>query len=149
MWSESFLDVFYAVYSNIKARLTEVAEHRYNNFVKIIRMNYNRILELAEGDNTFIVALLNENIKIFDELKTTYADAMKNNDLKALKFVNHRAHSCIQLLDIQDLGNETKKGEELILYPDENKELIDKNVLEVKRLCDEVIKELQDYTHNL
>ncbi|CAN5621497.1 hypothetical protein BH23BAC1_BH23BAC1_04710 [soil metagenome] len=106
-------------------------------------MNFNKILEIADGDQNFINLITKENIKLYEEFKGSYSIAMKNGDLPHLKFINHRTTSSIQLLEIFELGVKIKEGQNLISKKRQDQKLIDKNIEDVNQLCKKVINELR------
>jgi hypothetical protein len=107
-------------------------------------MNFNKILEIADGDQDFIRLITRENIKLYEDFKGSYGNAMKNGDLAQLKFINHRTSSSIILLEMFELGSKIKEGEKLISKKHPDIKLIEKNVKEVNIMCEELIIELKE-----
>ncbi len=107
-------------------------------------MNFNKIFEIADGDQEFVKIITRENIKLFEEFKSSYSKAMKNGDLPHLKFLNHRTTSSILLLEIADLGEKINEGVKIISKKRHDQKIIDDNIKEVNLICEKLIKDLKE-----
>ncbi|WP_226390166.1 hypothetical protein [Penaeicola halotolerans] len=106
-------------------------------------LNYERILETAEGDEEFKQDLILALQDSLTELKETYQKGIASYDLILLKQARHKIKPTLQLFEMNQLKNALDESKQITETHEQSSEVVKKSLEDVLRCCDEVLAVIQ------
>jgi len=109
-------------------------------------LNFDKILEITEGDLGFMANLFQSYFNSLEECKSSFANHIQSNDLQGLKFLLHKIRATTKTFLIKSLEQKFDEAiknfqEELLLSENQKIKLID----EVNYICAEVEREIRKF----
>ncbi len=114
-----------------------------------IDLNFDKLLEITEGDKDFMFNLFNSYFKSLAECKSEFEKHLNKEDTEALKFLLHKIRATIKTFDIRSLEqvlSETIQRIEANQIPDKAEK--EKLIRKVNRICNHVRKNLTAFAAN-
>ncbi len=111
-----------------------------------IDLNFEKLLEITEGDKDFMFNLFNSYFKSLAECKSEFEKHLNKEDPEALKFLLHKIRATIKTFDIRSLEqvlSETILRIESNQIPDKTEK--EKLIRKVNRICNHVRKNLTTF----
>jgi hypothetical protein len=112
-----------------------------NLFIHTI--NYQKILDIANGNRAFIRQYNDLARKLFTSLPKDYAEALRAYDSEKLRKLAHNSRATIELLEIKALGVEIENGK-ILLKNKANESVLNISINEVKIICDQMLSFFAD-----
>jgi len=111
-----------------------------------IDLNFEKLLEITEGDKDFMFNLFNSYFKSLAECKSEFEKHLNREDTDGLKFLLHKIRATIKTFDIRSLEHvlsDTIHRIEIHQIPDQTEK--EKLIRKVHRICNHVRKNLTTF----
>lgn len=109
-------------------------------------LNFEKLLEITEGDKDFMFNLFNSYFNSLSECKSEFEKHLVKEDPEGLKFLLHKIRATIKTFDIRSLEQvltETINRIEVNMIPDKAEK--EKLIRKVNRICNHVRKNLTSF----
>ena len=88
-------------------------------------VNFERIVEMAEGDADFRAELISALFKSLSELKEKYLEGAELKDAEIISQIRHKVKPALELFEIQKLEAIIKEGKEILLEKGFNEDFLE------------------------
>ncbi|MEO1053858.1 MAG: hypothetical protein AAFX87_24690 [Bacteroidota bacterium] len=101
-------------------------------------MDFQRLSEIAKGNEEFKQEMFSEMIKLFSFMKEEMVDALENHDMVRFNLLSHKVKTSIELLSLVDFKHIIEEGKLRI----HNDRIDSSYISRVEKCCQKVVDTL-------
>ncbi|MCU0443447.1 MAG: response regulator [Microscillaceae bacterium] len=146
-------DLYTKITRNLKTNMTLNTNTLEMNFQKTHdtlllmispeNINYKKVIEISNGNKAFIKRYNELAIKMFEDLSTEYALALRTKDAEKLRKLAHNIRATIQLLEVKAIESEIEHGKLLLQNTATTPQQINESIVWIKEAAKIMINFLQ------
>jgi PAS domain S-box-containing protein len=87
----------------LHSHLSKPIERKEPGSSSVIRLNFDQLLEITEGDKNFIATLVKSYFKSLQECKIQFEQLIENQDLEGIRFLLHKIRATTKTFEIKRL----------------------------------------------
>lgn len=112
-----------------------------------IYIDYDLISELVYGEKAYIKEFAEATEQSFTEFRTNYRKYLLQRDETNFRKAGHKIKPVAQMLNINSVVDEYEHAKRLI-WDEEDQEKLEKSVIKIEEICDQIIHELEVIQEN-
>lgn len=113
-----------------------------------VPLNFEKLLEITQGDKTFMGNLFQSYFTSLEECKTQFREHIQNADPEGMRFLLHKVRATINTFDIKDMEIFLNDSIRQISNPNELTEKKKSQMLQkVYLICESVENQIKEFAH--